>query len=82
MVTEIELLERPHLTPLDFCMCAWKLSKVSERKTDIRDEFLARILDGASSKKQRDEVKRTTRDFRTRVKMCIEVGGGIFERLL
>ena len=57
MVTEIELFECPHLTPFDLCVCVfvcvcgWMYNKVSKTKTDIRDELLARILDGAASKK-------------------------------
>jgi hypothetical protein len=46
MVTEIQLFECLDLTQLDFCLCGWKWSKVSKRKTDIRDELLARVLDG------------------------------------
>jgi hypothetical protein len=48
-----------------------------------RDELLARILDAADLIKNReDQLRRTTRDLRTRTAKCIEVGGGIFEHLL
>jgi len=48
-----------------------------------KDELLARILDAvACIKKREDQLRRTTRDLRTRVAKCTEVDGGIFERLL
>jgi hypothetical protein len=53
------------------------------RKVGTPDEFLASILDAAASIKKRDfQLRRTTRDLRTRVAKCIEVEGGIFEHLL
>ena len=46
-------------------------------------QLLARLLGFvACMKKREDQVRRTTRDFRLRVAKCIEVGGGIFKRLL
>ena len=51
--------------------------------TKERDELLARILDAvARINKREDQLRRTTRDLRTRVAECIEVDGGIFEYLL
>jgi hypothetical protein len=48
-----------------------------------KDELLARILDAAACiKKREDQLRRTTRDLRTRVAKCTEVDGGISERLL
>ena len=48
-----------------------------------RDELLARILDDAGCIKTREEqLRRTTRDLRTRVAKCTEVGDGIFGHLL
>ena len=45
---------------------------------DAADELLASILAVAGCiKKREDRLRRTTRDFRTRVEKCIEVGGGI-----
>ena len=45
---------------------------------DTADELPARILDAASCiKKRADQLRRTTRDLRTRVAKCTEVGGGI-----
>ena len=64
-------------------LCSWMNSEVYERKVDTPDELLARILDAAASiKKREDQLRRTTRDLRTRVAKCTEVDGGIFERLL
>ena len=45
---------------------------------DRGDEFLARILDVAACINKREyQLRRTTRDLRTRVAKCIEVDGGI-----
>ena len=50
---------------------------------DTLYELLARILDVAASLKDcADQLRRTTRNLRTRAAKCIEVDGGIFERLL
>ena len=58
-------------------------SEIDERKVDTPDELLARILDAAASiKKREDQLRRTTRDLRTRVAKCTETDGRIFERLL
>ena len=46
---------------------------------DTPDELLARILDAAGCiKKREDQLRRTTRDLRTRVANCIEFGGESF----
>jgi len=58
-------------------------SEVNKIKVDTPDELLARILDPAASvKKREDQLRRTTRDLRTRVAKCLEVGGRILEHLL
>jgi hypothetical protein len=58
-------------------------NEVYKRKVDTRDELLARILDAAArTQKRGDQLRRTKRDFRTRVAKCIEAGGGIFKHLL
>ena len=58
-------------------------SEVGKMKVDTADELLARILDAAANiKKREDQLRRTTRDFQTRVVKCGEVGDGIWERLL
>jgi hypothetical protein len=58
-------------------------SEIYKRKGDTRDELFARVLDAAAPiKKREDQLRRTTRDFRTRVAKRIEVDGGIFEHLL
>ena len=52
-------------------------------KVDTRDELLAHILDAAARMKTREQqLRRITHDFYTRVAKCVEVAGGIFERLL
>jgi len=52
-------------------------------KVDIPDQLIAQILDAAARiKKHEDQLRRTTRDLRTRVAKWTEVGGGIFEQLL
>jgi len=58
-------------------------SEVYERKFDTRGELLGRILDAAARiTKREDQLRRTTRDLRTRVSLCIEVDARIFQRLL
>jgi hypothetical protein len=50
-----------------------------KNKRGYTDELLARILDAAARiKKREDQLRRTTRDLRTRVAKCTEVDGGIF----
>jgi len=83
MITEREPFDSPDLTPLDFCFWGWKMGEAYSRKVDTPDELLARILDVAARvKKHEDQLRRTTRDLRTRVAKCVGVGGGICERLL
>jgi hypothetical protein len=54
-----------------------------QNKSGYTDELLARILAAAASiKKREDQLRRTTRDLRTRVAECTEVDGGILEHLL
>jgi hypothetical protein len=81
--TKIACCSFPDLTPLDFCLWSWIKSEVYKRKVDARDGLLARILDAAARRKKReDQLRRKTRDLRTRVAKCIEVDGGIFENIL
>jgi hypothetical protein len=83
IVNKAELLESPNLTLLDFSLWGWMMSEVYKRNMDTRDEFLARMLDApARTKNREDQLRRTTRDFRTRIAKCTEVGGAIFESLL
>jgi len=57
--------------------------EVYKLKVDTRDELLARILGAAACiNKREDQLRRTTRDLRTRVAKCTEIDGGIFEHLL
>ena len=45
--------------------------------------MLARVLDDAAGiRKREDQLRRTTRELRTRVAKCTEVDGEIVERLL
>ena len=58
-------------------------SKVYRRNVDTRDELLSCVFDAAARvKKREDQLRRTTRDLRTRVAKCIEDDGGISENLL
>jgi hypothetical protein len=83
MVTQTELLESPNITPFDFCLWCSIKSEVYKRKVDTPDEPLARILDvDACIQKREYQLRRITRDLRTRVAKCSEVDGGILERLL
>ena len=50
---------------------------------DTRDELLGRILDAAArTQKREDQLRRTTRELRTRFVMCVEINCGIFEYLM
>jgi hypothetical protein len=83
LVTEIELFEAAGLTSLDFCLWGWMKWEVDKRKVDTPDELLARIMDAAARiKRSEDQLRRTTRDLRTRIAKRTEADGGIFERLL
>jgi len=58
-------------------------SGVYERNLGTREESLVCILRAASSVNiLEDQLRRTTRDLRTRVAKCTEVDGGFLERLL
>jgi len=79
MVAEIKLFESQDLTPLGFSLWGWMKIEGYKRKQDTLDELLARIRDAAACiRKREDQLRRTTRDFRTRVAKCTEVDGGIF----
>jgi len=83
MVTETLLFETTDLNSLDFCLSGRLKDEVYKRKVDTREELIARILDAAALIKKREyQLRRTTRDLRTRVAKCIEVEGGIFENSL
>ena len=57
--------------------------EVYKINVDTPDELLTRILDAAVRiKKRQDQLRRTTRDLRTRVAKCIDVDVGIFEQSL
>jgi hypothetical protein len=73
-------ISRP--TPLDI-LWGWMKSEVYKRKVDKPDEMLAHILDAAAHIQNRGvQLRRTTRDLRTRVAKATEVGGGICEHSL
>ena len=84
MVTEMELLVSPDLTPLDFFCGGWMKGEVNKRNVDTRGETLDRIMDAAADriKKCEDQLRRAKCGLCTRVAKYIEVGGGIFEHLL
>ena len=69
---------------LEFCLWGWMNSDVYKRMVETQtNELLPRILDAAACIKEReDQLRRTTRDSRTRIATCTEVNGGIFEYLL
>jgi hypothetical protein len=70
----------PFITSSGFCLWDWMRTKVCKTKLDTREELLALILNAAARiKKSEDQLRRTTRDLRTRVAKWTEVDGGIFE---
>ena len=63
----------PEITLLDFCFVGLTKSEAYKTKADARDELRADILDADTSmKKREDQLRRTTRDLRTRVAKFIE----------
>ena len=69
---------------LDFCLWGQTKSEVYKEKVNTIDELVARIMNSAAVIKQgrQDDLRKATRTIAKRVKKCIEVDGGIFERLL
>jgi hypothetical protein len=55
-----------------------------QRKSNIRDELVARIMNSAALLKEerQDDLRRAKGTVVKRVEMCIEVDGGILEHLL
>jgi hypothetical protein len=55
-----------------------------QRKVNTREELVSRIMNSAALIKQerQEDHKRVARTIAKRVERCIEVDGGIFERLL
>jgi hypothetical protein len=83
MCVKIQLFE-VGLTLLDFCLWGWMKSEVCKEKLNTRDELVARIMNSAALIKQerQEDHRRATRTIARRVEKCIEIDGGIFERLL
>jgi hypothetical protein len=82
-VNEKQLFESPDLTMLDICLWVWMWREVYKRKMGKPDKLLASILDAAArTRKPKDQLRRTARDFRTRVAKCSEDDSGICEHLL
>jgi hypothetical protein len=74
-------MSRPNCVRLFYVMLVEERSL--QNKGGYTDELLARILYAAVCiKKREDQLRRTTRDLRTRVAKCTEVDGGILEHLL
>jgi hypothetical protein len=68
MVAEKVPFESPDLIAFDFCFCVFVKREVYKRKVDTQDELLARVVDAAARiKKREDRLRRTKREFRTRV---------------
>jgi hypothetical protein len=77
------VLESLDLNPLDSCLWGWIKNNIYKTKVGTRSELPFRIFGAAASiHKREDQLRRTTRDFRTLMAKCIEVGGWIFEHLL
>ena len=55
-----------------------------QRKVNTRDELVTCIMNSAALIKQerQDDLRRAIRTIAKRAEKCIEVDGGIFERLL
>jgi len=68
----------------DFCLWGWTKSEVYKENVNTRDELVARIINSAAliQQERQDDLRRATHTIAKRDEMCIEVDGGIFERLL
>jgi hypothetical protein len=74
------MFEFPDLTLVDFLFVGLDEERSFLKKVDIRDEFVACTLDAVGCiEKCEDQLRRTTRDLRTRVAKCTEVDGGILD---
>jgi hypothetical protein len=83
MVTEVEMFVSPEHMRSVFVYGVGLKRKVKERKVYTGNELLAGILDAAAGvNKLEDQLRRKTRDLRTRVANCTEVGGEVFENSL
>ena len=82
MVIETELFDSPDLNPLAFYLSRWMKSKVYRTKSGYKIWIARSHLDAADrTKKREDQLRWTSRDFRTLVAQCVEVHGGILEYL-
>jgi hypothetical protein len=67
---------------LNLSLYGWINDEVCKIHIDTADELLARILYAAACiKKCEVQIRRKTRDLRTRVAKCTEVDNGILEHL-
>jgi hypothetical protein len=74
------LFEAQGLTPLEAFLWGWMKSEVHGRKLNTPDELQARFSDAAAGiNEHEDQLRRTTRDLRTRFAKCSEIYGWIFE---
>jgi hypothetical protein len=79
----MQLFESPDGTALNFYLWGWMNSEVYKRKVDTGDELLVHMLDAATCvKRSEDQLRRTKRDLHTQAAKCIELDGGILEKLL
>jgi hypothetical protein len=77
MVTDVDLLELPDLTELQFSLWGWMKNKVYERNVEVRNELLSRILNAAARiKKHEDQLRRTAHSLRTPDSKCVKVEVG------
>jgi len=67
----------------DFCLWGWMKIEVYKEKVNTRDKLVARSTNSAALIKQerQDDLSRATRTVAKSDEKCIEVDGGIFERL-
>ena len=80
MVIETELFDSPDLHPLVFYLSRRMKSTVYKTKGGYKRRTARSHLDAADrTKKREDQLRRTSRDFRTRVALCSEAHGGILE---
>jgi hypothetical protein len=70
----------PDLNPLDYYMWGYVKAMVYVHKVNMREELLQRILSAARSINNAAVLRKVTSFLVTRVRKCIQAGGGHFEQ--
>jgi hypothetical protein len=83
-VSQMQLLQSPDLTPLDFCLEGRGAKCTKERWIHQTNFRIARshLVAATSIKKSEDKLRRKTRDLSARVVKRVEADSGIFRKYI